>query len=131
MLTPHGDPLGRIGEPDIGGQCVYIRELAKHLSFKGIDVRVFTRDRGEGKPETESFAETASVIRISCGPKGFVPKEEILPLLSEFANRISDQIRGDEIYITRACINIKLVSRTERYNRFLISLRIDCYCAYT
>lgn len=97
MLTPHGDPLGRIGEPDIGGQCVYIRELAKHLSLKGVSVKVFTRDRGEGKPRTELFAETASVIRIPCGPNKFVPKEEILPLLSEFADRVSDQICGDEI----------------------------------
>ncbi len=97
MLTPHGDPLGRIGEPDIGGQCVYIRELAKHLSAKGLSVKVFTRDRGEGKPEIESFAETAVVIRIPCGPKEFIPKEEILPLLSDFAGGVADHIHGSEI----------------------------------
>ncbi len=92
MLTPHGDPLGRIGEPDIGGQCVYIRELGKHLSLAGIDVKIFTRDRGEGKPEREQFAETASVTRIPCGPEGFIPKEEILPYLDEFVERVSKQI---------------------------------------
>jgi len=97
MLTPHGDPLGRIGEPDIGGQCVYIRELAKHLSLKGTSVKVFTRDRGEGKPQTESFAENAVVIRAPCGPKEFVPKEKILPLLSEFADGVSKHIDGSEI----------------------------------
>ena len=97
MLTPHGDPLGRIGEPDIGGQCVYIRELTKHLSLNGISVKVFTRDRGEGKPKTESFAKSAVVIRISCGPEEFVPKEEILPLLGDFADGVSEHIHGSEI----------------------------------
>jgi len=97
MLTPHGDPLGRIGEPDIGGQCVYIRELSKHLSLNGISVKVFTRDRGEGKPKTESFAKSAVVIRIPCGPEEFVPKEEILPLLGDFADGVSEHIHGSEI----------------------------------
>ena len=97
MLTPHGDPLGRIGDPDIGGQCVYIRELAKHLSLKGLSVKVFTRDRGEGKPEIESFADTAVVIRVPCGPEEFVPKEEILPLLNDFASGVSGHIDGSEV----------------------------------
>jgi glycosyltransferase involved in cell wall biosynthesis len=97
MLTPHGDPLGRIGEPDIGGQCVYIRELAKHLSLKGLSVKVFTRDRREGKPEIESFADTAVVIRVPCGPEGFIPKEEILPHLNDFAGVVSGHIDGSEI----------------------------------
>lgn len=97
MLTPHGDPLGRVGEPDIGGQCVYIRELSKHLSLNGLNVKVFTRDRGEGKPKIERFAKSASVIRVPCGPKRFVPKEEILPLLPEFADGVSATLEGNEI----------------------------------
>jgi len=97
MLTPHGDPLGRIGEPDIGGQCVYVRELSKHLSAAGIRVTVFTRDRSDGRPPQEDFAERASIIRIPCGPSGFVPKEEILPYLDEFAERAVATLAGDEI----------------------------------
>lgn len=97
MLTPHGDPLGRVGEPDIGGQCVYIRELSKHLSAQGFSVTAFTRDRGEGKPTREQFAETARVVRIRCGPEGFIPKEEILPYLDTFATLVRDELEGGEI----------------------------------
>jgi glycosyltransferase involved in cell wall biosynthesis len=97
MLTPHGDPLGRIGEPDIGGQCVYIRELARHLSNQGMRVTAFTRDRSDGKQPVESFAPRATVVRIPCGPSGFVPKEEILPHLDEFVERVRAQLSGDEI----------------------------------
>ena len=97
MLSPHGDPLGRIGEPDIGGQCVYIRELATHLARSGTLVRVYTRDRNDGKPPREEFAHGAVLIRIPCGPEGFVPKEIILPYLDEFAEHVSSELAGDEI----------------------------------
>ena len=97
MITPHGDPLGRIGEPDVGGQCVYIRELSSALAAQGTKVLAFTRDRSDGKPEREQMAPGADVIRIPCGPEGFLPKEKILPYLPEFANRMSAHLKGDEI----------------------------------
>jgi len=97
MITPHGDPLGRIGEPDIGGQCVYIRELAAQLASFGTKISIFTRDRGEGKPVRESIVPGAEVIRIPCGPPGFLPKEEIYPYLDEFAAGVSEHMRGAEI----------------------------------
>jgi len=97
MITPHGDPLGRIGEPDIGGQCVYVRELAAHLAKAGHEVLVYTRDRGEGKPEREEFASGATVLRVPCGPAGFIPKEELAPYLPEFADRVRKGLAGDKI----------------------------------
>jgi glycosyltransferase involved in cell wall biosynthesis len=97
MITPHGDPLGRIGEPEIGGQCVYIRELAAHLAALGIQVMAFTRDRGEGKPVRETIAPGAEVWRIACGPARFIPKEELLPYLDEFANGVNEHLNGQEI----------------------------------
>jgi len=100
MITPHGDPLGRIGEPDIGGQCVYIRELVSELAAQGTRVLTFTRDRSDSKPQQEPIAPGADLIRIPCGPEGFLPKEKIQPYLSEFANRMSTHLRGDEIIIS-------------------------------
>lgn len=97
MVTPHGDPLGRIGEPDVGGQCVYIRELSIALAAQGTKVVAFTRDRSDGKPKREQMAPGADVVRIPCGPKGFLSKEEILPYLGEFAAAVSDSLRGNEV----------------------------------
>lgn len=97
MITPHGDPLGRIGDPDIGGQCVYVRELSTHLAKAGHRVRIYTRDRGDGKPPREEYAVGATVVRIPCGPEGFVPKEEILPFLPEFIDRVRSDLDGREI----------------------------------
>ena len=97
MITPHGDPLGRIGEPDVGGQCVYIRELSVALAAQGARVLAFTRDRSDGRPGREQIAPGADVIRIQCGPSGFLPKEQILPHLEEFAVALSTYLSGDEI----------------------------------
>ena len=97
MITPHGDPLGRIGEPDVGGQCVYIRELSVALAAQGARVLAFTRDRSDGRPGREQIAPGADVIRIQCGPSGFLPKEKILPYLEEFAVALSTYLSGDEI----------------------------------
>jgi len=97
MITPHGDPLGRIGEPDIGGQCIYIRELSSALVAQGTRVLAFTRDRWDGKASREQIAPGAEVIRIRCGPKGFLPKEKIYPYLSEFAGCLSSYLDGSEV----------------------------------
>jgi len=84
MITPHGDPLGRIGEPDIGGQCVYVRQLSLELAKAGRNVIVLTRDRCDGRPKQEGIVPGAVVMRIPCGPPGFVPKEQLRPFLDEF-----------------------------------------------
>jgi len=97
MITPHGDPMGKIGEPDVGGQCVYIRELSSALADQGTKVLAFTRDRSDGKPKREPIFPGADLIRIPCGPEGFLPKEKILPYLPEFANKMSTYLRGDEV----------------------------------
>jgi glycosyltransferase involved in cell wall biosynthesis len=97
MITPHGYPLGRIGEPDIGGQCVYVRELSAHLAKAGYTVRIYTRDRGEGKATKEEYVPGATVIRVRCGPRGFVPKEELGPWLPEFIEGIKGDLDGDVV----------------------------------
>ncbi len=97
MLTPHGDPLGRIGEPEIGGQCVYIRDLAIHLARQGFAVSAFTRDRGEGKPPLEDICPGARVRRLLVGPRRFVPKEELGPYLAAFADGVTRELGEEDV----------------------------------
>jgi len=97
MLTPHGDPLGRIGEPEVGGQCVYIRDLAAHLARRGVRVTAYTRDRGEEKPASEVICDGARVVRLPVGPRRFVPKEEIGPFMAEFAEHVGGELEKDEV----------------------------------
>lgn len=91
MITPHGDPLGKLGEPDTGGQCVYVKELSKHLRKLGAEVDIFTRQRG-GRREIEQISENVRVIRIECGPEGFIPKEKLMPYLPEFTEKVAEYV---------------------------------------
>ena len=85
FVSPHSDPLGRIGDPDTGGQCVYERELARALALIAPDVTVdvFTRWYG-AKPHEERIGDRATVYRIPCGGDAFIRKEDLGPILPEF-----------------------------------------------
>ncbi len=97
MLPPHGDPLGRIGEPEVGGQCVYIRDLAFHLARQGVEVTAFTRDRGEGRPPVQEICPGARVRRVVAGPSRFLPKEELAPHLPAFIDVVAKELRGEDV----------------------------------
>lgn len=98
MITPHGDPLGKLGEPDTGGQCVYVKELSEWLSRKGAEVDIFTRQRG-GKKSSEKINDKVKLIRIDCGPEGFIPKELLLPYLPDFTDRVTEFVKEKEYSI--------------------------------
>lgn len=87
MVSPHSDPLGKLGEPDIGGQSVYEKELAKALAELGCEVDTYTRHYGE-KPLFEEPTQGNRVIRIPCGGNDFIRKEELGEYLPEFANNM-------------------------------------------
>ncbi|MFX1534425.1 MAG: glycosyltransferase [Promethearchaeota archaeon] len=87
MLSVHGDPLGKLGEPDTGGQCLYIKEIMKELVKLGHDVDAYTRRWGN-KPVIEPIEgiENCRVIRIPCASKDWIPKEKLKPHFPEFYN---------------------------------------------
>lgn len=85
FVSPHSDPLGRIGDPDTGGQCVYERELGRALAAISPDVSVDVYTRWYGsKPRVERIADRAMVYRIPCGGDAFIRKEDLGPVLPEF-----------------------------------------------
>jgi len=95
FFCPHSDPLAQPGEPDSGGQCVYEARVAAALAKAGHEIRCYTR-RYDHKSDYEPITErtdgpgSASVFRYPMGPKGFVRKEDMGPLLPEITHRILD-----------------------------------------
>lgn len=87
MVSPHSDPLGKLGEPDVGGQSVYEKELAKALVKLGCEVDTYTRYYGE-KLLFEEPTKGNRVIRIPCGGNDFIRKEELNKYLPEFADNM-------------------------------------------
>lgn len=99
MISVHGDPLGVLGTPDTGGQCLYIREISKELINLGFSkVDSYTRHWGN-KPRIENFENLNNCrdIRIPCGPPEFVPKEQLKPYLPEFYKNLKEYISNKKI----------------------------------
>jgi len=99
-LNPQGnfDPgdFGWTQHPDFGGQLVYVKELSLALGRLGHRVDIITRRIED--PEWPAFAaaqdcypghENVRILRMPCGPTGFLPKEQLWPHLEEWVGRIA------------------------------------------
>jgi sucrose-phosphate synthase len=98
-LNPQGnfDPgdFGWTRHPDFGGQLVYVKELSLALGRLGHRVDIITRRIED--PDWPVFAadqdrypghENVRILRMPCGPPGFLPKEQLWPHLEEWAGHI-------------------------------------------
>jgi len=85
ILNPHGYVAypPNLGKTDTGGQTLYELELAKALGKRNIKVDIVTRLFDDFAQEEEIF-ENVKIIRIPCGPKGFVQKEKMYEIIPEF-----------------------------------------------
>jgi len=52
MLSVHACPMAKLGGRDSGGMNLYIRELARDLASRGIEVDVYTRQREHDHPRS-------------------------------------------------------------------------------
>jgi sucrose-phosphate synthase len=92
--------------PDFGGQLVYVKELALAMGNLGHRVDIVTRrivdpEWPEFAGETDAYPghENVRILRVPCGPDGFLPKEELWPYLgTEFVpNLLSFYEREDSL----------------------------------
>src|SRR5918997_1352801 len=74
--------------PDFGGQLVYVKELALAMGNLGHAADIVTRrivdpDWPKFSAPTDAYPDAPNVriLRIPCGPDGFLPKEELWPYL--------------------------------------------------
>ncbi|HYN87227.1 MAG TPA: glycosyltransferase, partial [Ardenticatenaceae bacterium] len=90
----HSDPLAPLGGISHGGQNVYVKELARHLTGEGFRVDVFSRWESPDQKPVEVIGPGARVVRVPVGPAGFVPKDELPALLPEVSNWIAEFWQG-------------------------------------
>jgi D-inositol-3-phosphate glycosyltransferase len=95
MLSVHACPLAKLGGRDSGGMNVYVRELARVLGQRGVQVDVFTRWRERYDPQIQQFGENARVIHIESGPIGYWPKMEVYDHLDEFTAKLGDYVAAE------------------------------------
>lgn len=85
IISEHASPLAEPGSVDSGGQNVYVAQVARHLTELGMRVDVFTRRDSRSQPIVQQWLPGARVINVPAGPANFVPKEQMLPYMEEFA----------------------------------------------
>lgn len=85
MISTHGYVAANppLGAPDTGGQVVFVLELSKKLAQLGYRVDIWTR-RFEGQPEREVVDAQVQILRMSCGGREFIPKEQLYLSLPEW-----------------------------------------------
>lgn len=85
IISDHASPLAAVGGVDSGGQNVYVAETARYLSGLGYRVDIFTRKDQPNLPELVEWLPGVRVVHVPAGPAAFVRKEDLLPLMPEFA----------------------------------------------
>lgn len=97
LISEHASPLAAAGGIDSGGQNVYVAHVARGLSRLGYDVDVFTRRDDASLPAVVDWDDGVRVVHVPAGPARFVPKEDLLPYMDEFARFIVEfcRRRGD------------------------------------
>ncbi|MHA7282457.1 D-inositol-3-phosphate glycosyltransferase [Arthrobacter sp. TMS2-4] len=90
MLSLHTSPLEQPGTGDAGGMNVYVRSTALELAGVGIDVEIFTREAGAGRPRREVVADGVVVHHLDAGPRRRIPKEALPGLTDTLTDAITE-----------------------------------------
>jgi len=95
MVSVHACPLAKLGGRDSGGMNVYVREIARVLGQRGIEVDVFTRWRERYDPRVQRLGDNARVIHIESGPIGYWPKMDVYDHLDEFTAKLDEYVAAE------------------------------------
>jgi glycosyltransferase involved in cell wall biosynthesis len=102
LISEHASPLALLGGVDAGGQNVHVAALAEALALRGAEVRVFTRRDDPAAPTVVPFAPGVVVVHVDAGPAEPVPKDELWPLMDEFAAVLAGWWREDRSDVAHA-----------------------------
>jgi glycosyltransferase involved in cell wall biosynthesis len=91
LVSEHASPLAILGGVDAGGQNVHVAELARSLARRGHEVVVHTRRDDASLPACCRFAPGVTVHHVDAGPARTMPKDDLLPCMGEFADRLREQ----------------------------------------
>ena len=92
LVSEHASPLAAIGGVDAGGQNVHVAELAAGLVRLGHSVAVHTRRDDPELPERLTTAAGYEVVHVPAGPAAQVPKDDLWPYMSAFADRLTEML---------------------------------------
>jgi len=85
IVSEHASPLALAGSVDSGGQNIYVAQTARQFAAAGHQVDIFTRRDDALLPAEVGWYPGVRVIHVPAGPARYVPKEDLLPYMDDFA----------------------------------------------
>ncbi|MFJ4045439.1 glycosyltransferase [Microbacterium sp. NPDC089987] len=95
MVSEHASPLADPGSVDAGGQNVHVAALSRMLARRGHSVTVFTRRDDPALDERVQLDEGVDVVHVDAGPAARIPKDDLLPHMTELAEGLAQHWRAD------------------------------------
>jgi glycosyltransferase involved in cell wall biosynthesis len=102
LVSEHANPLAALGGADAGGQNVHVAELASGLAALGHQVTVYTRRDAVGVPARVHAPGGYVVEHVPAGPPTEVPKDDLLPYMDGFGDRLRERWRHDPVDVVHA-----------------------------
>ncbi len=102
LVSEHANPLAALGGADAGGQNVHLAELASGLAALGHQVTVYTRRDAVGLPARVHAQGGYVVEHVPAGPPTEVPKDDLLPFMDGFGDRLRERWRHDPVDLVHA-----------------------------
>lgn len=91
MVSEHASPLAALGDVDAGGQNLHVAELSAALARRGHDVTVYTRRDDPYLGEEVTIPAGYRVVHVPAGPADVLPKDELLPYMSQFGRFLTQR----------------------------------------
>lgn len=86
VLSVHTSPLASLGGNKTGGMNVYVREMARELGRRGVQVDIFTRRADAYSPEIDSsLGDNVRVVQVACGPETYLEPVSVYPHIQQFS----------------------------------------------
>jgi D-inositol-3-phosphate glycosyltransferase len=95
MVSEHASPLAVLGGTDAGGQNVHVAALSAALARRGAEVVVHTRRDDPALAARVDAAPGVTVEHVDAGPAEPIPKDDLLPHMDEFAERLRRSFLAD------------------------------------
>jgi glycosyltransferase involved in cell wall biosynthesis len=97
LVSEHASPLAAAGSVDSGGQNIYVAQVATQLARAGCKVDVFTRLDSRELPDTIEWQRNVRVRHVRAGPAVSIPKEQLVPHMEEFGERMLETLRAARV----------------------------------
>src|SRR5439155_25035779 len=93
MLVVHSNPVVEPGVGDAGGMTVYVRQMARSLAARGLDVDIYTRRDSADTPDVTTLFPGVVVRQIPAGAPD-LSKGEIPAYLPEFTANLLHEVEA-------------------------------------